>query len=87
MFLYGYALWFEKLVGNVSKFVLDTKNQPFPLNSLNKMCLCHITVKTHFRTLGYDTFVNVPNPRCFLVTPVNVSLSHIREDIFPHAGP
>ena len=79
------ALWFEKLVGNVSCF-LDTKNQRFPLNSLNKMCLCHITVKTHFRTLGYATFIYVPNPQCFLVTPVNVSLPHIREDTFPHAG-
>ena len=40
-------------------------------------------MKANFRTLDYDTFY-VSNPQCFLVTLVNVSLPHNREDISAH---
>ena len=61
--------------------VLDTKNRLFPFNGLGEMCLWHIAVKTLFRTPSYDTFINVPNPRCFRL-PWSMCLCHKDADTF-----
>ena len=45
-------------------------------------CVCHLDEETHFCILGFDTFINVSKPQCFLVIPVNVSLPHKCRDTF-----
>ena len=69
------ALWFDKLVGNVSIFVSQTQKIGHFHSMASVKGVFDTAVKTLFRTPSYDTFINVPNPQCFR-SPWSMCLCH-----------